>query len=109
MIPKQFELLRRIAARPDAYLRFAATDRLSQLENIGDLLDGFAAALEVLEMEGTRFQSDFGAFVYRQTGWSASCGAVHAIRQHAGSPDEAWAMFWLLAGLYRQGFAESIL
>ncbi len=108
MIPKQFELLRRIADRPAMYLRFADTDRHAQLENIGDLLDGFAAALEVLELGNVRFQSDFAAFVCRQTGWSGSCGAVSTISEHAASPNEAWAMFWLLARMYEDSFREPL-
>jgi hypothetical protein len=107
-MPSVFELLDQIEQHPSIYLGGDTKQRILQLQNLELLLAGYALALRAHNLDETveDFVRDFGEYLRRTRGWSASCGPVAAIRDAVGSDSGAWELFWRLVKEYRASFAE---
>ncbi|NMO20005.1 hypothetical protein HPC49_21970 [Pyxidicoccus fallax] len=98
-----FELLEEIRKRPAMYVGGEDSHRVTQLRSLEHLLNGYSLALH---HHGIRepvadFNREFGAFLSRTRGWSASAGPVAAIREAAKSDADAWELFWTLVDEFR--------
>jgi hypothetical protein len=90
-----FEALDEIRQRPGLYLGGDDTQRVVQLGNLEQLLSGYALALRQhgVRETVTDFNRELAAYLWTAKGWSASCGAVAAVREHATSNSDIWDLF----------------
>jgi hypothetical protein len=93
-----FDVLHEVRRRPGMYLGGDESQRVLQLNSLEQLLCGYTLALRhhAVHEPVSDFLQEFGAFLFRTRGWSASCGPVAAIREVASGDEEAWRLFWTL-------------
>jgi hypothetical protein len=98
-----FEVIDEIRKRPGLYVGGDENQRVMQLQNLEQLLFGYSLALRQHRIEEpvADFIRQFGEYLRDTKGWSASCGPVAAIIEHARSDSEAWELFWTLIDEFR--------
>ncbi|WP_437496802.1 hypothetical protein [Sorangium sp. So ce1099] len=98
-----FDVLDEIRKRPGMYVGGDESQRVSQLQNLEQLLCGYCLALRHhrIQERVLDFNREFGAYLLETRGWSASCGPVAAIRDAAKSDVELWELFWMLVDEFR--------
>ncbi|HTN83321.1 MAG TPA: hypothetical protein VL242_06540 [Sorangium sp.] len=98
-----FDVLDEIRKRPGMYVGGDESQRVSQLQNLEQLLCGYCLALRHhrIQERVLDFNREFGAYLLETRGWSASCGPVAAIRDAAKSDVELWELFWRLVDEFR--------
>lgn len=98
-----FEVLDQIRKRPSMYIGGDESRRSMQLENLEQLLTGYTLALRQHDIQEhvVDFNQEFGSFLWKTKGWSASCGPVAAIRERSATDEDAWELFWRLVDEFR--------
>ena len=98
-----FELLDEIRKRPGMYVGGDESQRVTQLQNLEQLLSGYSLALRhhCIQERVVDFNREFGTYLWETRGWSASCGPIVAICDTARSDGEAWELFWRLVDEFR--------
>jgi hypothetical protein len=97
-MPSVFDLLEDVKKRPSMYVGWDSTERGKQLLSLEMLLMGYGHAVERhgVEDPGKDILRELGRYIFKQYGWSVSCGPIAAIRANVKSDDEAWELFWRL-------------
>jgi hypothetical protein len=105
-----FELLDEIRERPAMYLGGDDTQRLLQLANLEQLLSGHNLALRRhgIREDVADFNKEFSTYLWEKKGCSASCGALAAVRDAAGSDRGAWELYWLSVDEFRIATSRQI-
>jgi len=103
MASSVFEVLDEIRRRPGIYVGGDESRRAMQLQNLEQLLCGYALALRHHQIQEpvADFIQELGNYLWETKGWSASCGPITAIREAAKSDEEAWVLFWNLVDEFR--------
>lgn len=103
-MPSVFDALDEIRKRPSMFLGGDESHRSQQLQNLEQLLSGYSIALRLHEIQEpvADFVRDFGAFIWKEKGWSVSCGPVAAVREVTKTDQEAWNLFWTLVDEFHE-------
>jgi len=102
-MPSIFQVLDAIRERPGMYLSWSDSERAEQLRDLRKLLDGYAMAVHVHQLEEPveNFPRAFGDYLFKKFGWSGARGPIQAIRDHAASDEDAWTQFWKLVSAFK--------
>ena len=101
-----FDLLDRIAARPEMYLGGAPGDGRAQLRNLEWLLYGYQLALgDHLPTDQGNFVRDFARFVHDRYRCGTAIGAIRALDDLAKDDDAAWTLVWEAIRAFRDSVA----
>ena len=98
-----FDLLDDVRKYPGMYVGYDETKRALQLQGLEMLLAGYRIALynHSIKEPVEDFNRKFASYLYETKGWSASCGAVAAIREAAKSDEGAWVLYWKMVDKFR--------
>lgn len=102
-MPSVFDLLEEIRQRPTMFLGGEESQRGLQLRNLELVLSGYSLAVKRHHLQGrvVDFNQEFGAYLRRSRGWSASCGPVAAVLEASQSEQSAWDTYWELVHAFR--------